>query len=164
MNLVKTAAAVAAAFSLAACATIVGSPSQTLPISSTPAGAQIEIVDEKGVSVFKGATPTTVTLQKSDGSYFGGKTYTVKLRAPGHADTDVTVKAQANAWYIAGNFVFGGLIGWLIVDPLSGAMYTLSPDTVGQGMEAAKSADGGIRVTLISELSPQMLEKLVKVN
>lgn len=37
------------------------------------------------------------------------------------------LKTSVNGWYIGGNFVFGGLIGWLIVDPLNDGMYTISP-------------------------------------
>lgn len=37
------------------------------------------------------------------------------------------IKASANGWYIGGNIVFGGLIGWLAVDPFNGGMYTLKP-------------------------------------
>ena len=33
--------------------------------------------------------------------------------------------AQWDGWYIGGNILVGGLIGWFIVDPLTGAMYTL---------------------------------------
>lgn len=34
-----------------------------------------------------------------------------------------------DGWYF-GNILFGGLIGFLIVDPATGAMYTLKPDTL----------------------------------
>ena len=44
------------------CATIVGSPTHVMPISSTPSEATVLITDEKGVEIFKGATPTSVTL------------------------------------------------------------------------------------------------------
>ena len=46
-----------------------GQPTQLVPIMSTPSDASILVTDEKGVDVFKGQTPTTVTLAKSDGSY-----------------------------------------------------------------------------------------------
>ena len=71
--------AVAMAVALSGCATIVGHPDQTIPVSSTPSDAQISIVDEGGVEVFKGTTPTTVTLAKSTGHYWGKKSYTVKI-------------------------------------------------------------------------------------
>lgn len=38
------------------------------------------------------------------------------------------LKASANGWYVAGNFFFGGLMGWLIVDLFNGSMYTLRPE------------------------------------
>jgi hypothetical protein len=34
--------------------------------------------------LYTGQTPTTVTLQKSDGSYFGGKHYTVVIEKDGY--------------------------------------------------------------------------------
>jgi hypothetical protein len=109
------------------CATIMGDSTHTLPIASSPDGTVIEITDEKGVEIYKGQTPTTVTLPKSDGSYWGGKKYTVKLTKEGFETQSVNIKATANGWYIAGNLVFGGLIGWFIVDPLNGKMYNLTP-------------------------------------
>jgi hypothetical protein len=33
-----------------------------------------------------------------------------------------------NAWYL-GNIIFGGLIG-IVIDPITGAIYELSPDQV----------------------------------
>ena len=39
-----------------------------------------------------------------------------------------------DGWYI-GNIVFGGLIGWLVVDPASGAMWKLQ-DSVHGNLEA----------------------------
>ena len=63
--------------SLVGCATILGDKTQLIPISSTPGAADIVITDEKGARIFEGKTPTTVTLQKSDGSYFGGKDFIV---------------------------------------------------------------------------------------
>ncbi len=56
---------------LGGCATIMGDKIQLVPISSSPSEASILITDEKGVQLFKGLTPTSVTLQKSDGSYWG---------------------------------------------------------------------------------------------
>jgi hypothetical protein len=44
------------------------------------------------------------------------------LEKEGYDKEEVNIEGDANAWYIAGNLVFGGLIGWLIVDPATGAM------------------------------------------
>src|SRR5688572_3415356 len=103
-----------AALFLGGCATIVGDKTQLIPISSTPGEATIVITDERGAEVFKGTTPTTVTLQKSDGSYWGGKDYIVKIYKAGYNEQQIQVKSGVNGWYIGGNFIFGGLIGYFI--------------------------------------------------
>ena len=122
------------AFLLGGCATIVGDETQLIPISSTPSDASISITDEKGMEVYKGSTPTTVTLQKSDGSYWGKKSFTVTISKDGYKTQTIPVTANANGWYIGGNIIFGGLIGWFIVDPLNGGMYTLSPEEVSSSL------------------------------
>jgi hypothetical protein len=153
-----------------ACATIVGQPTQTLPISSAPSEASITVVDETGVEVFKGATPTSVTLQKSTGKYWGKKSFTVTITKPGFQSQVIPVTASANGWYIAGNFVFGGLIGWFIVDPLNGNMYTLSPEAVAGSLATAKSAhnntarDGSIAVMLIEDVPAALRSQMVSVR
>jgi hypothetical protein len=130
LKAIARAGLLAATLVVTGCATIVGSPTHLMPINSTPSEASVAITDEKGTNIFKGTTPTSVMLMKSDGSYWGGKTYTVVLSKAGYEDQTVTVKASPNGWYIGGNFIFGGLIGWLIVDPLNGHMYNLEPDNV----------------------------------
>ncbi len=151
------------------CATIMGSPTQTVPISSTPSEAKVLIVDEAGTEIFAGTTPTSVTLNKSTGRYWGGKTFKVTITKSGFKAQTIPVKASPNGWYIAGNFVFGGLIGWFAVDPLSGNMYTLSPDAITATMptESAhnnRSTDGSIAIVLLEDVPPELRSKLVPLN
>ncbi|OYU93258.1 MAG: hypothetical protein CFE45_21100 [Burkholderiales bacterium PBB5] len=158
-----------AVLALSACATIMGSPTQTLPISSTPSDARVLIVDEAGLEVFKGQTPTSVTLNKSTGRYWGKKSFTVTISKDGFKDQVIPVTASANGWYIAGNFVFGGLIGWFAVDPLNGNMYTLSPEAVSGTLAATtahnnRSSDGSIAIVLLQDVPAAMRDKLVRLN
>ena len=112
------------------CATIVGDDSQLVQINSNPAGAAFEIKDDSGRVVAQGKTPQGVTLAKSDGSYFGKKSYQIMFTKEGVQPVTLPIKASANGWYIGGNIVFGGLIGWLAVDPFNGGMYTLKPKEI----------------------------------
>ncbi len=48
--------------------------------------------------------------------------YTLTFSKEGFEDKMVTIHSRFDGWYI-GNILIGGLIGMLIVDPLSGAMY-----------------------------------------
>jgi hypothetical protein len=137
---------------------------------SAPSEASITVVDEAGVEVFKGATPTSVTLLKSTGKYWGKKSFTVTIAKPGFQTQVIPVAASANGWYIAGNLVFGGLIGWFIVDPLSGNMYTLSPEAVAGTLATAKPAhnntakDGSIAIMLIEDVPAALRSQMVSVR
>jgi hypothetical protein len=57
------------------------------------------------------------------------------------------VDSRINGWYV-GNIVFGGIIGSLIVDPLTGAMWALESEQV----------NGSLAETVASNerLSPQL--------
>lgn len=150
------------------CATIVGDKTQLIPISSTPGDASLLITDEKGVEVFKGLTPTSVTLHKSDGSYWGKKHYSVKISKPGYQTQVIPITASATGWYIAGNLVFGGLIGWFIVDPFNGAMYKLRPDQIisslGDKAVDNNSGDGSISILLLEDVPASLLPKMQRLN
>jgi hypothetical protein len=109
---------------LTGCATILGGGgSQEVGFTSTPPGAQIHVVDADGKEVQTAITPCRVNLNRGRG-YFVGARYTVHATVNGYPDRDVKIDPSLNPWY-AGNLVFGGLIGMLVVDPLTGAMYWL---------------------------------------
>lgn len=156
---------------LAGCATIMGNESHIMPVSSNPSDAVVLITDEKGVEVFKGASPTTVTLKKSDGSYFGKKTYTVKISKSGYETQVIPVTSSPSGYYVAGNLLFGGLIGWLIVDPLNGKMYNLSPESINSTLAASAktshnntATNGGIAIMLIEDVPASLRGKMQLIN
>ena len=154
---------------LAGCATIVGDKTQLIPIASTPSDASIVITDERGSEVFKGTTPTTVTLEKSDGSYWGKKSYTVVISKEGYTAQTIPITASANGWYIGGNIIFGGLIGWFIVDPMNGAMYTLTPEQISANLGEKVShnnnaKDGSISIVLIQDVPVSLRNKMKRIN
>lgn len=158
-----------AVLALTGCATIVGSPTQLVPIQSTPSEAAISIVDETGTEIFKGMTPTSVTLQKSNGSYWGKKSFTVKISKEGFQEQSIPVTASANGWYIAGNFIFGGLIGWFIVDPLNGHMYSLSPEAVSATLNAKsahnnRATDGSISIVLLQDVPQDLRGQMQRIR
>ena len=142
------------------CATIVGERTQLIPIDSDPDLASVVIIDEGGRQVFSGTTPTSVTLAKSDGSYWGKKTYTVTITKPGYASREIPVASNANGWYIAGNLVFGGLIGWFIVDPFNGAMYTLTPKQIETELGEPSVRDGSISIVLLEQVPASLRSRM----
>jgi hypothetical protein len=116
--------------SLVSCASIVSKSSYPISFTSEPNLATIIIRDETGHVVHEGMTPTTVTLLTKRG-YFKGKNYTVVFKKEGYADQEMAIKRGTDGWYLFGNLLFGGLVGWLIVDPITGAMWTLPKEITG---------------------------------
>jgi hypothetical protein len=152
----------------AGCATIVGDKTQLIQLNSTPDQAAVTVSDERGQKVFSGRTPTTVVLPKSDGSWFGGKTYHVRVENEGFKPVDVTLETRANGWYIAGNLVFGGLIGWLVVDPLTGAMYNIAPEQVNAALDPEQAnydtRRGALSVLMLQEVPASLRDRLLPVR
>ncbi len=150
---------------LTGCATIFGkSAPQAINIDSDPASAKVVITDKKtNEKVFEGSTPTKVKLDKKAG-YFSGKRYEVVISKPGYQDSVVSISPRLGGWYLAGNFVFGGLIGWLIVDPATGAMWNLSPKKINETLETkqagARMSSDEIRVVLLEQV-PENLRSLM---
>lgn len=110
------------------CSSIVTGAKKKVQISSNPSGASFMVVDEKGKTVAEGITPQIVKL-KTGKAYFRKKAYNVKLNLNGHEAADVDFKGAVSGWYF-GNLLFGGLIGLFVVDPLTGAVYTLQEEVI----------------------------------
>lgn len=111
-----------------------------------------------------------MTLIKSDGSYFGGKEYLVSIGKDGYRDQVITVSSRVNGWYVGGNLVVGGLIGWLIIDPFSGNMYTLTPDQVTAELSgdtagtALPDDNASISVVLYEDVPEELLGSLNRLR
>lgn len=108
------------------CASIVGDSQYPVAITSEPEGANYEVRNSAGQLIHSGITPGTVTLKSGNG-YFKSAGYSVKLRKDGYAEARTTIDSSLSGWYW-GNILLGGLIGMVIVDPATGAMWKL-PET-----------------------------------
>ena len=104
----------AISLSLSGCATILHGSRQDVGFSSNPTGANVTINGENF-----GKTPTVVKLKRKD-------MHAVKIMLDGYMPYEVVLTRKVDGW-IAGNIIFGGIIG-LIIDAADGAMYKLSPE------------------------------------
>lgn len=105
------------------CASIVSKSSYPVTITSTPPGATFVVKNETGQEMHKAQTPATVTLEAGDG-YFSRARYSVEFQKDGYQNTVAPLQPTLDPWYI-GNLLIGGLLGMLIVDPITGAMWEL---------------------------------------
>jgi hypothetical protein len=114
------------------CASIFSEQTYPVQVTSEPPRASIEIRDEDDNVVYNGTTPATVKLASSAG-YFDGERYTVTFRKPGFDDEQFVIESGVDGWYW-GNILLGGVLGMLIIDPATGAMFDL-PSKAGATMK-----------------------------
>jgi len=154
---------VAASVLLCSCASIIGKSDYPLNIASTPSTAHFTIKDKSGTVIHAGTTPEVVTLKSSAG-YFTAARYDITFEKDGFTPKTYSVTAGLDGWYF-GNILFGGLIGMLIVDPLTGAMYKL-PKGVDVPLDAKPQAsiDRSLRIIALDEVPASLRSALVRLN
>lgn len=167
MKLLKTlslqAVALLLVFIISGCASIVSDSSYPVSLSSVPSGASITIYDEDGVQIHSGQTPSIVTLDAGK-SYFNSASYRIVAKLANGQTTETELTAEMDGWFI-GNLVFGGLIGFLVVDPLTGAMYKL-PDSYSIDFAEAVSAvpANGMNVITLEQVPASLRAELIPLD
>ncbi len=159
----RLVAVMAGVLALSGCASIFNGKTQTVTIHSVPVGATASVVNKAGENVHVGTTPVTLTLMRGAG-YFKPEVYTVSLSKDGYARKDLTITGSLSGWYI-GNILFGGLIGMLAVDPVTGAMYTF-PESVSGTLDASAKVSGAApSLTIVSteSLTPEQMQRATRV-
>ena len=132
------------------CSTIINTSSQKIGVKTRPSAAAIKVYDSAGGLIKEATTPCDIVLNRGNG-YFTPATYKVVISAPGFQEVTIRIGARVSMWYAAGNFLGATIIGWLIVDPLTGGMWELEPDPINTNLDALESsvADGNIHICLM---------------
>jgi len=123
-------------FSLSGCASIMSGSRKNISINSNPPGAHVSVADKNGAEVASLTTPCVASLKRGSG-FFTGARYVAKIDKPGYQTQEFKIDSTANPWML-GNVVFGGVIGLLIVDPVTGGMYTLTPSEIEAQLQPIK--------------------------
>ncbi len=166
---------------LVSCATIVKGGKQDVTITTVPKvnNVKISVKNSNGIVVGEGQDVLNLKLKTGDG-FFSGAEYDVTYEAPGYEKKTVKLETSLRwGWYFLGNAIFGGLIGYLIVDPLTGAMYALDTDddifatsltqSAAPEVPAKKKAFNGsssneLKVVSIDMVPEHLKSKMVRVN
>jgi hypothetical protein len=162
-NFSKIAVATAAAASvlLSSCASIVSRASRDVSIQSNPSGLSFAVINASGETIHTGTTPQVVSLS-ARGGYFKPAKYTVQVKKSGKVVGTHQVTAGINGWYF-GNILIGGLVGMLIVDPLTGAMYRLPGEITVDTNATASSSERSLTIASIETLTPEQRASLVRL-
>lgn len=122
----KTGVAIAlSALALSGCASIFSGTTQEVGIRTTP-GARFTVTNGYGSQVATGESPASLELKRGTG-YFSPQSYRIQLSKAGYKARTVDLQPGINPWYF-GNLLLGGVVGMVIVDPLTGAMFRFSPE------------------------------------
>ncbi len=149
---------------LSGCASIVSKGSYPISINSTPSGAKITVKDRYGYDIYSGNTPANLKL-KAGADFFAKASYTVTFEMEGYEKRTVPIEFKLDGWYF-GNIVFGGLIGVLIVDPATGAMWKLKTEFINETLSSTTSTtnEASLKVLGYADIPESWKDKLVRVN
>jgi hypothetical protein len=146
------------------CASIIKGGDQVMNIKTDPSQAKCIISSlRSGQEVAHVTTPSATVLKKGEG-YFSKGTYKISCEKEGYEKKDVSLEGNVNGWYILGNLVFGGLIGYLIVDPITGAMWNLEPETVDLTLTKKGEAPQSVGSVIKNMDTPQVPLQPVKAS
>jgi hypothetical protein len=144
------------------CASIVSKSNWPFSVDSNPEGAKVIITNKKGKEVFVGKTPAAMKL-KSGAGFFSKESYSVELIMNGYESKKINVECKVNGWYF-GNFLIGGLIGLLIVDPATGAMYKLDSKGITENLDRSTSTGATLNILDKNSIPQDWKDHLVKVD
>jgi hypothetical protein len=163
MNLKMTAIIMASVFLFSSCASIVSKSTYPLSINSSPSNAKVSITDKKGKEIYLGNTPATVKLKAGTG-FFSKAEYQVKFSSPGYDDKIVPITFMLDGWYF-GNLFLGGVLGMLIIDPATGAMWKIETEFLDETLsKSTASIDPEMKIMNINEIPENLKTHLVRVN
>lgn len=104
------------AFLFTQCATLIHGSRQDVSFSSNPSKASVSIDN-----VEMGTTPVTLRLKRNTH-------HSVVIKLDGYQPYEIKLTRKVSGW-LAGNIIFGGLIG-IVIDAAGGGMYKLTPDQI----------------------------------
>lgn len=150
---------------LSGCASIVSNSDTEVSVQTIPSQADFVISNKAGSVIASGKTPTIVSLENSDG-YFSGERYLFSFSKPGYQSRSASLNSSVKGWYW-GNIVFGTWVGFLVIDPLTGAMWKL-PNAIivnlPPELKSAGTQTGAIRVISLADVPMGIRDSLIKVN
>lgn len=148
---------------LSGCSSIVSDSKYPVTIASNPSEANFILKNEGGFVVQSGRTPSSMILNASSG-FFQGETYTLILNKEGYKEKTVIIDSSIDGWYF-GNILFGGVLGLLIIDPATGAMFKLPErsETSLELEEVSEEADS-LTITLIDSIPLNQRSSLIQIN
>lgn len=98
---------------------------------------------------------------KSAAGFFTPARYQVKFSLNGYEESVVSITSRLDGWYF-GNILLGGLLGMLIIDPLSGAMWKLDQKYL--NVNLIPQSQEALGIININDLPEEYKQYLIRIN
>ena len=142
------------AVAVGGCASVISGGRQSVSVKSQPSDAKVTVYNMNGAQTAVGQSPVVFRLARSNG-FFAKAEYRIVIEKQGYRTAEIQLEAKLNGWYF-GNFFFPGLVGFVAIDPATGAMWALSPKLVDEVLKPQISScireQGGLVVMLRQNL------------
>ena len=103
----------------------------------------------------------TKPLPSSNG-FFDGADYTIAYTRDGYAPVTYVVTSTIDGWYF-GNILFGGVLGLLIIDPATGAMWKLPEEASMELVKNETDNEDKLTVMTLSNVPSKYKAQLTKI-
>lgn len=149
---------------LSSCASILSKSTYPFTLNTNPSGVNVKIKDNKGMEIYNGTSPATVNLKASNG-FFKKASYTVHISEEGYKEQTLPINFKIDGWYF-GNLLLGGVVGMLIVDPATGAMYKIEEEYMNINLSQSNTSinNPSFRVYDIANTPKKWQDKLIRIN
>jgi hypothetical protein len=144
------------------CATIFSGNTSLVTGHSEPPKATITITNRKNRVVYSGHTPATFRL-KSGAGFFTKASYKVKFELEGFEESTVPIHSTINGWYF-GNILIGGVVGLLIIDPATGAMWKIKNDFVDEKLVPKPNNTTSLKIIDIKSIPSEWKNHLIAIK
>jgi hypothetical protein len=123
---------------LQSCATMRSTNTYTIHLQSEPSGASIEVFDRKNTIIHTTQSPDSIVL-KSGAGYFKRSDYTVTANTAGYLPATERIEFEVDKKYYLNFFTsFFMPVAFLIIDPITGAMWQPKEEQLFLKLEAIK--------------------------
>lgn len=129
----------------AGCATIVSKSQYSFAVKANEPGTIVNVYDEKDVLVTWIKAPGTITLDAYAG-FFSPASYRFVFEKPGFENDESIVAAKIDPCYWINLIcIYSAPLGMLLVDPISGAMWSFDENVVIMGFLQPKVGCQSVR-------------------
>lgn len=121
---------------ITACSSIINGSTQTLSVEAEPNTALIQLFDSDHELIAEDTGTLELEVERGKG-YYSGASYTLEISFDGYDTQIIDIQPKPDDWYVGGNLLIASVMGYLVVDPLTGGMWAIETED-GQEVNALK--------------------------